>query len=236
MPGFFDHYPRFFGTSQTGASRERLHYRHDLIIEQNKPLLEGRRVVDVASHDGRWSFAALRDANATHAVAIEARPYLVQSAAETFAQYGVAPDTFRLICGDAHAELWKLARSGEKFDTALLLGFLYHTARHYDLICAFAELGCTAVIIDTAVLFKVDEAVVRLHMEADNDESRLVASNGGSDLAGTPSLSAVHLLLSAAGYKPKTLAARHPAHPKECSDYHVGRRFTVVGVRDEGQG
>ena len=75
MECFFDDYPRFYSTSKTGPSRHRLGARHRAIIEGNERLLVGRRVLDIASHDGRWSFAALKS-GAAHVTGIEARPHL----------------------------------------------------------------------------------------------------------------------------------------------------------------
>ena len=57
--GFFDQYPRFYDTSETFAYPSRLNLRHEAIFAENTDIFEGRRVLDIASHGGRWSFAAL---------------------------------------------------------------------------------------------------------------------------------------------------------------------------------
>ena len=57
--GFFDQYPRFYETSETFAYPSRLNLRHEAIFAENTDIFEGRRVLDIASHGGRWSFAAL---------------------------------------------------------------------------------------------------------------------------------------------------------------------------------
>jgi len=77
--GFFDQYPRFYDTSETFAYPSRLNLRHEAIFGENTDIFEGRRVLDIASHDGRWSFAALQ-AGAASVVGIEGRPELVASA------------------------------------------------------------------------------------------------------------------------------------------------------------
>src|SRR3990170_6442773 len=56
---FFDQFPRFYETSQTFAYPSRLNLRHEAIFGENQDIFEGRRVLDIASHDGRWSFASL---------------------------------------------------------------------------------------------------------------------------------------------------------------------------------
>ena len=65
--GFFDDYPLFFSTSQTGPAPNRLNQRYRACIEWNEPAIRGQRVLDLASHDGRWSFAAIK-AGAINAV------------------------------------------------------------------------------------------------------------------------------------------------------------------------
>ena len=56
---FFDAYPRFYETSKTSASRGRLNLRYEAIFGENADVFRGARVLDIASHDGRWSLAAL---------------------------------------------------------------------------------------------------------------------------------------------------------------------------------
>jgi predicted nicotinamide N-methyase len=80
--GFFDDYPAFFETSRTGSAPNRLKARHTALIESNPDVVTGRRILDIASHDGTWSFAALR-AGAAHVTGIEARDEVVERGADT---------------------------------------------------------------------------------------------------------------------------------------------------------
>src|SRR5579863_7632854 len=77
--GFFDSYPRFFSTSDTAAAPDRLNQRYRALIQSNAGIISGRRVLDIASHDGRWSLAAHK-ASAEHVLGIEARQHLVDAA------------------------------------------------------------------------------------------------------------------------------------------------------------
>ena len=79
--GFFDDYPQFAETSKTGRSLHRINARHRVIIESQRASFQGARVLDVASHDGRFSFAALR-AGAREAVGIEHDRELVERATD----------------------------------------------------------------------------------------------------------------------------------------------------------
>jgi hypothetical protein len=236
MPGFFDAYPKFFETSHTGSSAARLNYRYDLMIEQNRPLLAGKTVLDIASHDGRWSFAALKGAGAKHATGIEARKQLVDAANETFPHYGIARGNFEFIRGDAHRQLAALVRQGRRFDTVLLLGFFYHTIRHWEMVQWIAGLGASAIVIDTGVALIGDPAmpVIQLRVEANARMGSLVSGNKPADLVGVPSAAAVRLILQTAGYQTYTAKLAIPAAAKgPCWDYDQGRRLTIVGVRGE---
>src|SRR6476661_8939613 len=70
---FFDKYPRFYETSQTTATRGRLNLRYEAIFAENRDIFAGAKVLDIASHDGRWSLAAL-ECGAASVIGIEARP------------------------------------------------------------------------------------------------------------------------------------------------------------------
>ena len=96
---FFDSYPRFFETSRTGAWANRLNKRHKAIFETIPTLFETKRVLDIASHDGRWSLAALQ-AGASDVVWIEARAHLIDNANENLRHYQCDSKRFRFIQDD----------------------------------------------------------------------------------------------------------------------------------------
>ena len=88
--GFFADYPRFFETSVTDTRGRRMEYRHAALIAANRERIAGLRVLDLASHDGRWSFAALQ-AGATRVTGIEARPELCPGREKTSPPTAPAP-------------------------------------------------------------------------------------------------------------------------------------------------
>lgn len=115
--GFFE--PRFYSTSHASPAPHRLNARYAAIIEANADKLAGSRVLDIASHDARWSFAALR-ARASHIVGIEPRTELVDNARRTLAEYGIDPAHFEFMQGSVFD---LLGREGMRFDVVLCLGF-----------------------------------------------------------------------------------------------------------------
>lgn len=117
--GFYDQFPRFYETSHTSPVPHRLNARFAAIIETNINRLAGKRVLDIASHDGRWSFAALK-AGAAHVTGIEARAELIANADATFAHYGLDSASFQFEQGDVFD---LLGSGGRQFDVALCLGF-----------------------------------------------------------------------------------------------------------------
>ena len=195
---FFDDYPDFCGSTRTAASPRRLNLRHRGIIEANREVLVGARVLDLASHDGRWSFAALK-AGASHVIGVEARPDLVDAARATFAAHDVPPGQFTFVAGD----MFQVLREHDlEVDVVLCLGFIYHTLRYGELFAAIADTGARHCILDTKVEVS-DEPVIRLLSNrterranaADDDLSR-----DGRTLAGYPSVPALELMLDVYGF------------------------------------
>ena len=90
----------FTETSKTGPSLGRLNARHRVLIHENRALFDGATVLDLASHDGRFSFVALH-AGAERVVGIEHDPELVKRAHENFdPAYEIEPSRYRFECRD----------------------------------------------------------------------------------------------------------------------------------------
>ena len=159
-PNFFDDYPRFFETSKTVPFRDRLNLRYEAIFAENRDVFAGARVLDIASHDGRWSFAALKT-GAAHVVGIEGRPELVANAEATFQQYGIDRERYRFIAADIFEAV---ADADMRFDVVLCLGFLYHTLRYNELISHIHRMEPHHIIVDTLVL-KNQGPMVKLQVE-----------------------------------------------------------------------
>lgn len=143
--GFFDEFRRFYSTSQTSPFPDRLNSRHEAIIAKNAPLFFGKRVLDIASHDGRWTFAALKS-GASHVIGIEPRQELIRSARETFDFYDIPQERYDFRCGDVFDLI-----EGVQVDIVLCLGFYYHTIRHAELLDRIERTGARLVVIDTEV-------------------------------------------------------------------------------------
>lgn len=190
---FFDEYPRFTKTSRTANSMRRLNLRHEAIIEQNRHLLDGARVLDLASHDGRWSFAAFK-AGAAHVTGVEARKELVDNAHCTFAGYGVPNDRYTFIQGD----MFRILRRRQfDVDVVLCLGFVYHTLRYQELFRGIRDATPSHLLLDTKVALD-DRPVIELKVNRTMVQANAAAdefSHGSRALAGWPSLPALLQML-----------------------------------------
>lgn len=238
---FFETHDRFLHSSPVGNWPDRLNLRHEAIIQRIAPQLQGARVLDIASHDGRWSFAAL-EAGAREVTGVEVRPEL--SAA---AQANIESDRFRAITGDVFTRRDVFR---ERFDVVLCLGFLYHTTRHEEIFDLIALTGAATVVIDTR-LTPGDGTFVQIRKERADHPANGMAERGVRDsmiLHGWPTRGAVAFMLDHFGYRVEqvdwpALIARHGVHAdttrghgpdNPVGDYAAGDRGTFIGtVREE---
>jgi predicted nicotinamide N-methyase len=219
---FFDRYSRFYGTSQTTPWPDRLDARHKVIIEGNREIIRGRQILDVASHDGRWSFAAIK-AGADHVTGIEARSHLIENANANFDAYGIPKEKYRFVHGDAFEVL---RAEPLKVDTVLLLGFFYHTADHMLLLKLLTLRARPAIIIDTAIS-KSPDAVVDLREEDTAVESN-AAGKESKALVGYPSRGAIQLFAKQIGYSMTELDWGQFLHLEGLPDYRNDGRSTFI--------
>jgi hypothetical protein len=196
---FFDDYPAFYETSQTTPQPSRLNLRYEAIIGENQDILQGARVLDIASHDGRWSFAALK-AGATHVVGIEAKQELTDNAARTFDRYGVEPAAYEFVCGDIFEVM---ASRSVEVDVVLCLGFLYHTLRYNELLSLIRQSNPKHVIVDTSVIARGKGPLIQLRAEDASKERNAVPdrySYADTVLGGKPNLAGLRVMFHAYGF------------------------------------
>ena len=147
-------------------------------------------MLDLASHDGRWSLAAL-DAGAESVVGVEARDYLVARARQNFVAYGVEPKRYSFIQDVVPEALSTYVRGS--FDIILCLGFLYHTAKHFEVFAQFDRLAPKHVILDTAVIH-TDQPTIGFRYEAEGAAAAAVEQGRLLAISGVPSHSMITML------------------------------------------
>lgn len=229
--GFFDEHQVFLASTEIGAVNARLNLRYEAIFAENAEILAGKRVLDISSHDGRWSYAAL-EAGAASVIGIEARADLVSKAEQNFVESGVDKERYRFIVGDVFDVL---AKQEVEVDVVLCLGFLYHTLRYNELLKRIKDLDPSHLIIDTEVLPGRPKALVQILTENTERRGNAVSddfSYGDRVLVGVPSLQALKLLAGAYAFDFDGLSdwtgllRDNPTLP-DVGDYRTGNRLTA---------
>lgn len=225
---FFDDYPRFFDTSKVFSGPDRLNLRYEALFAQHSDRFEDARVLDITSHDGRWSLAALRT-GAAHVTGIEARGDAVDRARENLDHYGVDESSYRFITGDIFEIL---AQESFDVDVVMCLGFLYHTYRHTELLHRIRQIAPTWVLMDTTVLPGEPQPLVKVRVDRPENPAQAVLdpyAHGDGTVVGRPSIPAVFRMLEAYDfgvqeqYDWPALIADHP-EVKGVDDYRKGSR------------
>jgi hypothetical protein len=220
---FFDAYPRFVETSETGPWLDRLNARYVALIHENRARIEGARVLDLASHDGRFTFAALR-AGAERVVGIEHDPRLVRAATEHLAHYGVPRERYEFVAGD----LFECIRKSGPCDVVFVFGILYHVNDHMRLLTELAHLDARTMIFDTNVSTRPG-AVIELRAPMAGSPPP-----PGSQIEGWPTRAALEAMWSSFGwtYEFYDWQASGMADHSKLDDYAGGRRLTAVVTSD----
>jgi hypothetical protein len=197
-----------FKKSPNGDGLARLDFRHKGIIDWNREYIKDKSIIDIGYHDGRWSYAAaLAGAYDIKGVEITDLCHLsdkliFNAGADVFVWQGDAVEQMDLI-GTA--------------DTALCLGFLYHT---FDCIEILRKLGkkVDTLILDTMVSpFQKD--IINIRPEG----NKKYLNNPATKNVAIPSSSALELILEHCGFH----GIEYYDYPKGQRDYDKGSRITL---------
>lgn len=109
----------FLDSNNVNAYPTRLSWRAEILINRQKSVFAGKRVLDLASHDGRFSYAVLI-AGATHVVGLEGRQKHVDHIFSNLATPGYDSSRCQFICPDL-VEYLRTVEPGS-FDTVLRFG------------------------------------------------------------------------------------------------------------------
>lgn len=176
----------------------RMNLRHHMMIKPYADDLSNARVLDLAAHDGRWSYA-LSAAGAREVIGIEARE-------ETTVEFDQFPnqkikDRVRLRIGDIYTELDKMIATNEQFDVVACFGIFYHVMDHYGLLARIAQLKPKLVIIDSEFI-NANNAIIQLVRENTGSDLNAIAQVPGQKrtLVGVPSLLATELMAEVLGF------------------------------------
>ena len=198
---FFDDYPEYIDEEKgLNSYQNRLNKRYNALIEYNKKIIQGKRILDIASHDGRWTFAALK-AGANHVIGIEIVSSAVQLAIKNMKMHPEFQGKYEFIVANIDEEIMKFKE--EKFDTIFCFGYLYHTLNQMQLIKEFKRLNPEHIIFDTHVSTSEKPVIELKKMQLKNPNAPIGKINvklNNQILEGWPSKSALELMLEQIGY------------------------------------
>jgi SAM-dependent methyltransferase len=117
---------------------------HNLLVRQIDRI-EGKRILDLASHIGTFSFAAL-ELGANEVVGVEMEEDLIKKAQELFRHYEVDPSRYRFEQADV---MDYLEGELDSFDTVFCFGILYYVADPYRLLELMAQAARETILLDT---------------------------------------------------------------------------------------
>ena len=214
-----------FSPSPRGVAR--LEERFKRIITANRAEhFEGKRVLDLAANNGRWTCAAA-EAGASEVVAVEGRADKVVEAQELATQLGVA-ERCKFIVGDIYD--WLYENRAARFDTILCLGIFYHIIDHYQLVRLMARLQPKCIIIDSGF---VRSFALLVHVKTENPSSHknaLPAFEGQkSEVVGLVTLGLMNQMAWNCGYivDPVIWDPAEVSNKHSVKDYLSARRFTL---------
>tara|TARA_B110000495_G_C22932130_1_gene544949 strand:- start:108 stop:920 length:813 start_codon:yes stop_codon:yes gene_type:complete len=192
---FFDEYPAFYETGTTGAGAKVLNIRFHPIIGNNLDMLKDATVLDIASHDGRWSFAALKN-GAKKVYGIEGKKELVQSSIENMKKYGIAEDKYNFVAGDIFEEIKKIPIN--EIDVVFCLGIFYHISSHMELLKEIKKLNPKYLILDTEIT-NSKSSIIRIRKEPYYTPDKMLPYE--KFVAGRISRSALNIMLKALNFE-----------------------------------
>lgn len=176
----------------------RMNRRYDFLITPFTTDLQGARVLDIAAHDGRWSYA-LAGAGAAAVHGVEAR-------AETVAHYDTFPDAafkrnVSLTVGDLFDHLDRLVASGATYDVVALYGIMYHVMDHFRILRQISALRPRLIIIDGEFV-RTENPFIHVAFEKTDKNLNAAPQVDGQTTAivGTPSVGALNRMAQALGF------------------------------------
>jgi SAM-dependent methyltransferase len=193
---FIDTLPRYKALDRPQANR--LNLRRRFIISPVRKDIKGARVLDLASHDGRWCYA-FAGAGARDVVGFEGRQALI----DAFPDF---PDEelkarIKIHCTDIFDGIEAAIEQGETFDVIGVLGIYYHIMDHARLLKLMRRLKPKLIIIDSEFSTRPNP-IIQLVQERTDIELNAIPEYEGQDVIvkGVPSLQAMELMAKSAGF------------------------------------
>lgn len=222
------------GLGYNAAGLNRMNARCKVFMEPSRDEIAGSKVLDLASHDGRWSYAALK-LGASHVTGIEARSELIEKGRHLFNDEQFK-GRFDFMAGDIFEVMPRLQQEGKSFDVVLCLGIFYHVMDHFRLLQLIRNFNPRLVVLDTG-LINDDKPYISLRTER-NDMFLNAISNTEQEkesVIGFVSKGGLEMMCRALGFdvnflkwNPSDFASRANLEDYFTEGPNKGRRFSVL--------
>ena len=218
--GFFDFIADLPHYHDHTAPVQRMNKRHEALIAPFAGDINGARVLDLASHDGRWCYA-FAGAGAASVVGIEGRQEMV----DKFADY---PDEglkarIELRVGDLFEGMEAAISAGETYDVVGVFGILYHVMDHFRLFQLVRKLQPKLVIVDSEFMLR-PAPMMMLKTERTSNVLNAIPQYEGQERAikAVPSFAAMERIAEALGFATEWVDwdARAEDDRRGVSDYY----------------
>ena len=176
----------------------RMNLRHEFIVAPFEKFIRGSRVLDIAAHDGRWSYA-LAAAGASVVHGVEARGELIAE----FENYPKSDFKGRvtLTQNDLYKELYRLVEDSVNFDVVALYGIFYHVMDHYGLLAKVTQLNPKVIIIDSEFITSNNPVIQLVKERTDNVLNAIgQVPHQETTLIGIPSTTAMERMAEVLGF------------------------------------
>jgi hypothetical protein len=195
---FFDDYPWFYHTGNTAGNKDRVNMRYRYMIEPVRWIFKNKIVLDIASHDARWAFAALH-AGARKVVCVEPRAELIDQSIENMNKCGINPLQYEFIKADIHEIIQEFPP--ENFDVIMCLGYFHHCLQQWQLLNEWRRLNPYHVLLDV-VVWKDDNKVPIIKLSLEPTQTRNDSSINGDThaLIGKTNIAGLEMMLSHFGF------------------------------------
>ncbi len=125
---------------------ECLNARVEKLLIENEKYIQGKRILDLASHIGTFSYAALK-LGATYVKGIDTEKNLINQSIDLFNKQTIDSSLYQFKVADAFDYLEK-ATEGE-YDTIFCFGLLYYTAEPFRLLKLMKRATKDCILLDT---------------------------------------------------------------------------------------
>lgn len=125
---------------------ECLNGRVDTLLARHGDVIQDCRVLDLASHMGTLSYAALQ-LGARHVHGVDTEDAMVRKGEDLFNRMKVSPDAYRFEVKDVFEFLE--ACEPDRFDTVLCFGLLYYVMEPLRLLKLMARVARQCILLDT---------------------------------------------------------------------------------------